>query len=83
MLMADDNSNRVIQAFPIHIETVIGTHTDLDVSKLNVVHCNADGDITYTFNGGTTLTESLIAGDDRGLGDSVKSITTTTEFVVS
>jgi len=83
MRMADDDSNRAIQAFPIHNETVKGLHTDLDVKKLNILHCTGDGDVTYTFNDDSTFVESLVTGEDRALGDSVKSITTTASCVVS
>ncbi len=76
-------NGQVIQAFPIHHKTKSAVHTDQLVGSFVVARCVDDGSITYTFNDDTTFTETVSVGDDRALGDTIKSITTSTEFMIS
>jgi len=71
-----------VQAFPISLNTAKGTFTDEPCTNRSVIHCIEDGDIIYTFTDNSTLQEALIAGSDRGITRDVKSITTTTEFLI-
>ena len=73
----------IIQAFPIHHKTVSSVFTDKDVVPYNVLRCIADSTVVYTFTDDSTFQENLVIGEDRALGNSVKSITTTAECMIS
>ena len=73
------------QAFPVHQNTVTGTLTDQSTADLpyRIVHANEACDLTITYEGGSTNTVSLAAGEDVVLVGNVVSITTTGEVKVS
>ena len=76
-------NGQIIPAFPIHHKTIRGTQTDLPVGSFVTIHCLADCVMEYTFKDGSTFTENLIIGEDRALGDTIATITSTGEIIVS
>ena len=73
------------QAFPVHAGTIQGTLTDQNVEDLpyRIVHANEACDLTITYEGGSTNTVSLAAGEDVVLVGDVVSITTTGDVKAS
>ena len=67
------------QAFPVHPNTVEGVLTDQNVSNLpyRIVHANADGTLTATYNDGRSVSVTLTQGEDVVLVGDVATITTT------
>ena len=84
--LARANNGEVIQAFPIHKYTKVGTLTDEPCSYYSAVHANEDIDITFKFYD-TNITDFLLsgvlAGMDFGISDDVKSVTTTGSAIIS
>jgi len=82
-MLAPTYEDSPVQAFPISLNTAIGTFTDESCTNRSVLHCNVDATVVYTFTDNSTLQELLLAGDDRGLTRDVKSVTTTAECMIS
>ncbi len=82
-MLAPTYEDSPVQAFPISLNTTIGTFTDEPCTNRSVLHCVADTDVAYTLIDDSVFSESLVAGEDRGLTRDVKSITTTAVCIIS
>lgn len=68
-VLARSDADHPIQAFPL-VEGFINLSVDdSPVTKVTLVQCLTDGDITITFNSGNTKTVSLFYGDIYSLPD--------------
>ena len=81
--MVKKNSGEMVQAFPITASTYVGTPTAFNPKGYDLVHCNADGDITFDFGNAGTVVISAIAGQDFAIGEGCVAITATAEVAIS
>jgi len=80
--MVKKNSGEIIQAFPITSSTYVGTPTSFDPRGYDIVHCNADAELTFNFGAGSVVINAL-AGQDFAIGEGCVGITATAEVVIS
>lgn len=75
----------LIQAFPLHKDTVQATFTNHSIadSDLNVLRMQSAGTVTLNFEGGGSKTINALAGSDFSLGKEVISVTTSVEAMLS
>ena len=78
-----NTNSATIPVFPIYRHTVIGVQSDTLCGKFNVVHANEDGDVTFTFLDDTTLDVTVTGGDDLGITQDVKSLSSSAEVMLS
>ncbi len=78
-----DRTGHVVQAFPISRSTRGGIATDL-VCRNRIVHMLADGDITFTFDDGSTVALAGVqAGMDFSCDKETSTVTSTVPVIVS
>ena len=68
--------NEIIQAFPVHEGTFVGTANGYTGSA-KILHAAEDGDITFEFADGTSVALSVTAGQDLAVDRDIQSITST------
>jgi len=76
-------NGEVLQVHPIHKGTFQGIAIDLSCSEKQTDHCQADGDVTFSFSDGTNLIIAMVMGQDLGITEDVASITSTGSVLVS
>ena len=81
--MMKKNSGEAIQALPITASTYVGTPTAFNPKGYDVVHCNADGSVTFDFGNSGTVVVNASAGQDFAIGEGCVSITATAEVIIS
>jgi hypothetical protein len=67
--------NQLVQAFPVHENTVVGTLTDHKGGYL--LHAAEDVTATFNFANGATVVLDIPAGMDVALDPDITGITTT------
>ena len=72
-----------VQAFPINKLTKQEVFTDEPVGRYDVLHIDADGSVTFTFQDESTYTRQVVAGQDYGLTSDINRITTTNTVTIS
>ena len=81
--MIKKNAGQIIQAFPVTASTYVGTPTAFDPKGYDLVHCNADAQITFDFGTMGTVVIQGVAGQDFAIGDGCVAITATGEVAIS
>ena len=78
-------SGEMIQAFPIHGNTMVFNSgvTDFETRDYNIVHCSVDGTLTFRFGAANTVTIDAVGGSDWAIGNACTSIDATAAVIIS
>jgi len=82
-MLAPAYEENPVQAFPISKLTVVGMFTNQSTANRSTLRAIEASSVTYTFDDNTTFTENLGAGEDRGLTRDIRTVTTTSNCMIS
>jgi len=77
MALAPSYADNPVQAFPVSLNTFIGTANDETATNRSVLHAVEDVTCDFTMRDGSVLTMDIAAGLDVGLTTDVISVTST------